>query len=269
MIESVVQHLQTSRMMFLVLFLIGLLIAQEVGIRIGRHRRARIGEAADEGASLVVGSTLGLMAFVLALNLSSATSRHELRMNATLAEANAIGTAMMQAEAVGGDQAAGLVADLKAYLQLRYEYVRATRVTGEIARMNDETVALQNKIWAGISARIADSPTPPVTSLMNAINNAFDSSTAMRLAMEYRMPTQIIALLLLLSLTGTAAVGYHFGLNGRRGRAPGILLAVLWSLIVVQIIDIGSARIWSFRTDARIYEWSLEGLEMPVPGAAE
>lgn len=264
MVETAFHLLQTSRVLFLSVFLLSLLIALEAGIRLGWHRRARIGDQADEGAGLVVGSMLGLMAFVLALNLSNATARHDLRMTATLEEVNAIGTAMMQAEAVGGDQAAAMVADLKTYLAMRYDYVRATRFSGEIARLNDETAALQNKIWADLSARVAASPTPPVTSLMNAINNAFDSSTAMRLAMEYRMPMQVIALLLLLSVTGIAAVGYHFGLNKRRGRAPGVLLAVLWCMIVVQIIDIGSARIWSFRTDARIYEWSLDGLGMPV-----
>ena len=86
----------------------------------------------------------------------------------------------------------------------------------------------------------------------------------MRLAMEYRMPHQLIALLLLLSAMGTAAVGYQFGLIGRRGRAPGILLSILWCMIVTEILDIGSARIWSFRTDTRVYEWSLESLGLPA-----
>ena len=46
------------------------------------------------GAVLVVGSILGLLAFVLALNLSNASSRFERRVEATLQEVNAIGTAV-------------------------------------------------------------------------------------------------------------------------------------------------------------------------------
>lgn len=264
MTDTFFQLLQTSRVLFLLGLLFSLLVALEIGLRLGRHRRAIIGDNADEGANLVVGSVLGLMAFVLALNLSSATSRYEMRMNATLAEVNAIGTALMQAGAAGGDQADAMTADLKTYLELRYEYVLAARFSGEIARLNTETTVLQNKIWADLTRRVQDSPTPVTSSLMNAINNAFDASTAMRLAMEYRMPMQIIVLLMLLSVTGTAAIGYQFGLNRRRGRAPGILLALLWCVIVTQIIDIGSARIWSFRTDTRVYEWALEGLGMPL-----
>ena len=249
-----------NRLLFLIILFTGLVLALEIGLRIGGRRRARIGARADEGAVLVVGSILGLLAFVLALNLSNASSRFERRVEATLQEVNAIGTAMMQAGAVGGAQAESLTADLREYLALRHDYVQATRQSGDIERLNAETGALQNKIWAGLTLRMQDSPSPATTSLMNAINNAFDSSTAMRLAMEYRMPIQLIGLLLLLSVMGTAAVGYQFGLTRRRGRAPGILLSILWCVIVTEIIDIGSARIWSFRTDTRVYEWSLDSL---------
>ena len=108
MIDTFFQLLQTSRVLFLLGLLFSLLVALEIGLRLGRHRRAIIGDKADEGANLVVGSLLGLMAFVLALNLSSATSRYEMRMNATLAEVNAIGTALMQAGAAGGGRRAAI-----------------------------------------------------------------------------------------------------------------------------------------------------------------
>ena len=246
MIEYLYQILQTSQALFFLTMVVCLILGLEFGTRLGARRRAVIGERADEGANLAVGSVLGLMAFVLALNLSNASTRYEMRMHATLEEVNAIGTALMQAGAVGGDEADVLVADLKDYLVLRHRYVQATRFSGEI--------------WGELTRRLEASTTPATSSLMNAINNAFDSSTAMRLAMEYRMPIQLIGLLLLLSVLGTAAVGYQFGLTRRRGRAPGILLSILWCVIVTEIIDIGSARIWSFRTDTRVYEWSLDSL---------
>lgn len=265
MIEHFYHLVQTSQVLFFAILLASLLIAVELGQRLGLRRRSVIGDDTDEGAGLVVGSLLGLMAFVLALNLSNATSRYEMRMNATLQEVNAIGTAVMQAEAVGGDQAESISSDLKSYLELRYRYVRAIRFTGEIDRLNAETDVMQSKIWAEVTQRVQESQTPTTSSLMNAVNNAFDSSTAMRLAMEYRMPIQVIGLLLLLSVLGTAAVGYQFGLTRRKGRGPGILLAILWCMIVTEIIDIGSARVWSFRTDARIYEWSMASFGIPLP----
>ena len=88
MIDYFYEFLQTSQLLFFLVMVAGLLITLEVGRVFGRRRRATIGEGADEGASLVVGSLLGLMAFVLALNLSNATSRYEMRLNATLDEVN-------------------------------------------------------------------------------------------------------------------------------------------------------------------------------------
>ena len=57
-------------------------------------------------------------------------------------------------------------------------------------------IALQNALWAQMTQRVTESPTDPVSELMGSMNAAFDSSTAMRLAMEYRMPEQVVWLLL-------------------------------------------------------------------------
>ena len=220
MFDHLYTLMETSRAAFFLALLLMVLVAIEVGLRVGRRRRQAIGEGADEGAALVVGSLLGLMAFVLALNLSNASSRFERRVEATLQEVNAIGTALLQADAVGGDQAVAMVAGLRDYLQLRYLYVGAERDSADLARINAETNALQNALWTQMTQRIRESPTDPVSALMGSMNAVFDSSTAMRLAMEYRMPAQVIWLLLVMSLLGVAAVGYQFGLTGRRGRCP-------------------------------------------------
>ncbi|WP_134679194.1 hypothetical protein [Paracoccus ravus] len=242
--------------------LLGLIVFFELGLLIGRHRRKIIGEGADEGATLVVGSVLSLLAFVLALNLSNATSRQETRMNSGLEEVNAIGTALMQAEAVGGAQAGPITEDLKAYLALRYRFIRAEPHSAELAEVTAATDQLQARIWTSLEQRVAESPTPPVTSLMNALNNAFDATTRVRLAMGYKLPAQLVLLLLVMSILGGATVGYQFGLTNRKGQLAGIVLSILWSTIVTAIIDIGSGRIWTFRTDARAYVWAMEGFDI-------
>ncbi|MFV0332630.1 MAG: hypothetical protein ACK5JR_00950 [Tropicimonas sp.] len=250
-----------SRTVFFCALFVSLLMSLEIGSRIGRLRRRRLDGATDEGANLVVGSILGLLAFVLALNLSNASSRYDRRMSATLDEVNAVGTALMQATAVGGGNAEAMVAELRKYLQVRRAYIEIARDPAALERVYNDTSALQNVIWALLSERISAEPTPAVTSLMNAINNAFDASTAMRLAMEYRMPEQLILLLRVMSLLGVAAVGYQFGLGERKGRIPGIVLSALWCIVVTEIIDIGSARMWTLRTDTRVYDWTIETFE--------
>ncbi|MFD0859653.1 hypothetical protein [Roseovarius aquimarinus] len=265
MVDELFRLMAFNRWLFLLLFLIAMIVFSELGRWIGVHRRSRINEDKDEGASLVVGSLLGLLAFVLALNLSNASSRHDRRMDATLTEVNAISTALQQASALGGPEAEAIEAALKEYLLLRYIYVRANPADEEIARLSALTDEMQGEIWERMSRIVRETPTPPATSLMNALNTAFDASTAMRMAMEYRMPAQVVYLLLAMSLLGTGAVGYQFGLTRRRGRIPVIVLSTLWAVVITQIIDIGTARIWTFRTETKVYEWSMDTLGMTYP----
>ena len=77
------------------------MLAHEAGYWLGYRRKARDGEVQAEGVSVVVGGMLGLLAFVLALTLLFANTRFTERIEGTLAEANAIGTAWLRAGAIG------------------------------------------------------------------------------------------------------------------------------------------------------------------------
>lgn len=255
-----IDFLTHSPLRFSFMLYIALLVCSEFGYRIGDHRRRVVPERADEGAGLIVTSILGLLAFILALTLSNASTRYSERQSAALIEANAISTAWLQAGAVGGERAETLQAALERYMELRHDYVSAHRSDPHIAEISDETNALQNTIWAELSAITVTSATPTVSSLMNALNSAFDASTEMRYAMDYKVPYQIILILLLMSLIGVGCVGYQFGLLKRIGRAPVFLLGAIWCLIVTEILDLGSARMGSFKADTRVYDWTMESM---------
>ena len=103
------------------------LLAHEVGYRLGFSQKNRAAGGRSEGAAIVVGGILGLLAFVLALTLSFSSSRFNERRQGTLAEANPIGTAWLRAEAIGqprGDEIARL---LEQYTKVRLDFVRAGR----------------------------------------------------------------------------------------------------------------------------------------------
>jgi hypothetical protein len=85
---------------FALLLFVAQMLAHEVGYWLGSRRRAHGGEVQAEGVGVVVGGMLSLLAFVLALTLSFANSRFSERVEGTLAESNAIGTAWLRAEAI-------------------------------------------------------------------------------------------------------------------------------------------------------------------------
>src|SRR6476469_1194262 len=79
-----------------------LLLANELGFRVGRWRAAVRLESADSNIGMLPTGMLGLLAFTLALTISIAESRYEARRDLVVTEANAIGTAWLRAGLVRG-----------------------------------------------------------------------------------------------------------------------------------------------------------------------
>jgi hypothetical protein len=259
-----------SVLAFGVLLLLAQMLAHEIGYWMGRRLAGR-GATPAEGVGVVVGGMLALLAFVLALTLSFANTRFSERRAGTLAEANAIGTAWLRAQSIGHPRGPEIVRLLEQYTHVRIDFIQAADDPVVIDDLNQRTNALQSKIWGHLSAIVQERPNTVATSLMSALNDTFDMTTAERFAYSLRLPPQIFWLLIGMTLLGVAALGYQLGLRGRPLRALVALLTVMWTVVIVDILDLASARIGDFRTSAAVYEWTLRGLQggvaiPPLPG---
>jgi len=240
------------------LLLAALLAAHEIGSWIGRRRMAR-GTAPIEGIGALVGGLLGLLAFVLALTLSFASERFNERRAGTLAEANAIGTAWLRATAIGQPRGDEIAKRLEEYINLRKAFVQAPYDPAVLGDIRTRTDALQSAIWEQLSAIVREQPNPISASLMVSLNEAFDMTTASRFAFEMRLPSQIFWLLIGLSLLGMSVLGYQLSLRGPRVWGLAALLALTWTIVIVDIIDLAAPRIGGFPTTVAAYEWTLQG----------
>lgn len=247
-----------SVLAFGVLLFVSQLIAHEIGLRLGRWDGSR-NRGQPESVGIVVGGMLGLLAFVLALTLSFANTRFSERREGSLLEANAIGTAWLQAKAVGGPQAEQIASLLEQYTKLRADFVRDNRDSVAIDELNKRTNALQSEIWGHLSSIVRDQPNDITSSLMGSLNNLFDASTAERLAFETRLPTQLFWLLIGMTLVSMICLGYQFGLKERPSRILVALLMLMWTAVIVDILDMASARLGQLRTPTTVYEWTLQG----------
>src|SRR5271169_2488515 len=135
------------------LLLVAQLAAHEVGYRYGRRSAGR---SEGEGVGTIVGGLLGLLAFVLALTLSFSNTRFSERRAGTLAEAKAIGTAWLRAEAIGSPRGVEIARLLEQYTQLRVDFIRAPRGSPEIDELNQRTNALQSKIWGHLAVIVRE-----------------------------------------------------------------------------------------------------------------
>ena len=238
-------------------------LVHQIGYWFGRRKKAS-GESPAEGVGAVVGSILGLLAFVLALTLSYASTRFGERRQGALAEANAIGTAWLRAQAIGHPRGAEIAHLLEQYIETRKEFVRAGRNRVVLDELNRRTNELQSKIWGNVAAIVRQRPDPISGALMASLNDTFDMTTAERFAYERTLPPQIFWLLIIMSLTGMAALGYQLGLRASPVRMLVAFLMLMWTLVIVDILDLASARLGSFRTDPVAYEWTIQGFKSGV-----
>lgn len=236
-------------------------LAYEAGYRLAFRRRTRGTAPEAEGVSLCVGGLLGLLAFVLALTLSYGSARFAERRHGALVEANTIGTAWLRAEAIGNPRAEAISKLLQDYAKIRKAYAQAPRETTLIQDLNRQTSALQNQIWGQVSGLVQDRPDPLTVSLMSAINDTFDASTAERFAYESKFPPQLFWLLVSMALIAMGALGYQLGLKLHKVRLLVALLAAVWTAVMVVILDMSAPRIGAIRTSVAVYDWTIQGFE--------
>lgn len=249
-----------STLAFAAVLLVGQLLAHEVGFRLGVRSKERA-SGQTENVGIVVAGMLGLLAFVLALTLSYSSTRFNERRQGTLAEANAIGTAWLRANAIGSPDSTEIAQLLEQYAKVREDFILSGRDPQVLDKVNADTSALQQKIWQRVTTIVRERPDPVAASLMASVNETFDASTTERFALLMRLPVQIFWLLLGVMLMSMAALGYQFGLRGRPVRVLIVLLTLVWTTIIVNILDLASARVGSFRTDATVYEWTRQGFQ--------
>jgi hypothetical protein len=233
-------------------------LAERLGSWLGRRHASR-GAAPADGVGVVVGGMLGLLAFVLALTLSFASTRFEERRQGTLTEANALGTAWLRAKAIGHPRGEEVAKLFEEYTRLRADFIRAPADREVVRAINDQTSALQTRIWEHITAIVRERPDPISSALMAATNEVFDSSTAERFAFSQTMPPQMVWLLMGIAVLSIGALGYQLGLRKLTLPVLSVLLIGMWTSVIVVILDLSAPRIGSLRSSAAAYYWTLDG----------
>src|SRR4051812_42992992 len=76
---------------------VGMAAAIELGYRLGKASRRRSDDVKESAVSAIAGTTLGLLAFILAFTFAIASERYDLRKSLVRNEADALRTAYSRA----------------------------------------------------------------------------------------------------------------------------------------------------------------------------
>jgi hypothetical protein len=238
---------------------LSLMLASEVGYRLGRRVatvKSTSREDVSDTSTLTTGM-IGLLAFTLGLSISYAQNRFEVRRDLVQVEANAIGTAWLRTKLIDNAEGAAIAAKIEDYARVRLAFTTAVS-EADIPSLVAQTNRLQTDIWRDTQVIAQRAPTPITAALITALNEMFDDSAAQRFAYESRVPANILMMLYCGALLTIGALGYQFGLIGKRQIILTSLLLIMWSGGMLLIVDLNQPRIGRVRADPAPLIWVIQ-----------
>jgi hypothetical protein len=212
-----------------------ILVAADSGFRVGEYRRARSEDEKEAPVGAMVGSTLGLLAFILAFTFSLAATRFDMRRSLLLDEANAVGTTYLRAATLP-ERGPEIRALLREYVDVR---VAAAQQRVEFTEARRRSEELQNRMWADAAALgKAQQGSIVVGLFIQSLNEVIDLHAMRLTALRNRIPTVIWIALTFLAVIAFTSMGYHAGLS-RAGRSPAAIAVTLcFAIVITLIIDL-------------------------------
>ena len=219
-----------------------LLVAIEIGIHTGirRFRRShkRDKEAELARGDVTLGAMFALLGLMLAFTYAVELNRHEMRKQAVVSEANAIGTAFLKADLANEPGRSELREQLLAYAKTRL--VEPGTVVSEdgIEQAIASSRKIQEKLLPSTKKAIQeDIPAPVAIAIFSAINEVLDADARRIRAIYDHIPLIVFGLLLVIAALSLGVSAHDAGLQEQPNRWRMFTFAVILTASVMVIVD--------------------------------
>jgi hypothetical protein len=225
---------------FFILFALIALLPIELGQLLGARRR-RMAEHEPEGpVGNVVGATLVLLGFMVALTLGAATARFDARKEALIDGVNAIETAYRNAALVPEPHHSEVQRLLREYVAIRLEMPNYYDKPDQLRELDARVRVIQAELWSHAVVLAKEDRNSEIYALFtSSLNEVFQiHNKRVILGAQYRIPFMIWAVLIIVTIINMLGVGFHFGLSGRRSVIAIALLVLTYALVMTIIFDL-------------------------------
>jgi hypothetical protein len=222
------------------LTVIFLLLAAEAGFRLGKYVQKRWPDQAEAGVGTVVGAALALLGFLLAFVTSIAIGNFNHRRQLVVSEANAIGTAYLQAGYLAAPFGAGSRELLREYVNLRLQALDPAATQLAIARSEQ----IQDELWLIAEEVESGDPGPTTALYISSLNHVIDLHTE-RLSAElgYRVPPIIVLGLYAVAMMTMVLIGVHDSYRDKHNLIALFMTVVIVSVVFLMIIDMDRSNV--------------------------
>ena len=215
------------------------LLSIEVGYRNARRKLLRVqreGEVEKEApVGAMVGTTLGLLAFLLAFTFGLAADSFHARKVALLEEVKAIRSTYLLADVVAEPQRTAIREILRNYVDDRLRWVGA-----KPGRPGVPEQALIDALWRQAAVVGAQNP-GCVDVFLASVVRVIDMRADREMVREHsHIPATYWVVLYLLAILSLGSMGYYCGVAGTTRSPVSVATAVAFSLVIVMIADVDS-----------------------------
>lgn len=229
---------QPAWVLGLILLLI-LLLFMEAGLRVGlRHGPVPKETEKTLRGDVTLSAMLALLGLMLAFTYAFSLSRADLRKQAVVTEANAIGTAFIRADLVAEPGRSELRQRLLEYARTRVLTAEDVEDLQQLHELIEHSLEAQGKLWPTTKLAIQGGvPTPMEALLVQAINAVMDAHTT-RFAVGFdHLPALVLFALILTAALSMAGAAHNAGLRGRMIRWRMVSFALIMVTLIVVIVD--------------------------------
>lgn len=234
--------------MFLIPFfcvLIPILIGQHFGI----DEKKRSGKLNDSPVGSVVGTSLGLLAFMLAFTFQIVDNKYNNRKELLLNEVTTIRTAYLRAGLIPEPYRSNSRKLLIEYTNLRVAVVNDI-TPKKVEKLIVRSQEILDALWIDSETLGEQDRSSESYSLyMGTINELVDIyHQRITLTFEYRIPVPILWVLFTITLFSMLLLGYQFGISGKKYNILAVFIsiifaAVMWLILALDRPELGFMRL--------------------------
>lgn len=219
--------------------LIVMLVAMDIGYRIGHRRKSSDPQTSIEVIGTVDAAVFGLLGLILAFTFSGASDRLTLRRAQIVQEANAIGTAYLRIDALAQSDQPSVRELFRSYLERRIEVFDKFKDRASSDAALEKAEQLQGEIWSrSVASCRADTKPDACLLMLPSLNEMIDITTTRTMATLTHAPSIILMLLVLLALAGATLSGYAMSRQSKRSILHMLLFSLVVSASVYVVLDL-------------------------------
>ncbi len=212
------------------------LVAAEIGFRIGIWLQRRDPSAETPMTGIVVGGMLGLMAFLMAFAIGIVIDQHNGRKAMVITEANAVGTAYLRADFLDEPDLTASRNLLREYVEVRLAAASDLTLLESATTRSEE---IHGELWSIVKDNIRQGKESDIMALyVESINEVIDVHALRLAAVNLRLPRLLGAVLYAATVLSFLLVGVANSADGKRDFAALLLFTLAFVAVLMILVDL-------------------------------